>query len=261
MVKTAVIPAAGLGTRFMPFTKSYPKEMLPMINKPILSYLVEELIESGILEVIIIINKNKDSIKEYFKDEKRIKITFVYQIEQKGLGHAILQVKDYIKEDAFAVLLGDDLYIYKEPVTKQLISHYNKVEKTIIGVQTVKDEDVSKYGICIPENEISTLTKMKTMVEKPKTSVGSNLAALGRYVIDSKVFKYLETTKAGAGGEIQLTDALNDMIEKEGMYAYEIDARRYDTGYPLGYVKAFIDFSLENEEIGSEVLKHIKEVK
>jgi len=258
VVKIAVIPAAGLGTRFKPFTNVYPKEMLPINNKPILAHLIEELIESNMEEVIIIINKDKDSIKEYFEDETRIKITFVYQLEQKGLGHAIYQVKDYIKEDAFAVLLGDDLYIYDYPVIKQLINEYNKVKKTIIGVQSVNDEDIKKYGICIPEGKIDTLTKMQTMIEKPTKPVGSNLAALGRYVISSKVFNYLENTKPGSGGEIQLTDALNDMIVKEGMYAYEIDANRYDTGYPFGYVRAFIDFSLKDELIGNEVLEHLK---
>lgn len=261
MIKVAVIPAAGLGTRFKPFTNVYPKEMLPLVNKPILAYLVEELIESGIEEVIIIINKDKDSIKEYFKAEDRIKITFVYQLEQKGLGHAIYQVKDYIKEEAFAVLLGDDIYLYDYPVTKQLINEYNKVKRTIIGVQTVKDEDIKKYGICLPEGNIETLTKMKSMVEKPQFLVGSNLAALGRYVISSKVFDYLVNTKPGSGNEIQLTDALNDMITPLGMYAYEIDAKRYDTGYPYGYVEAFIDFSLNDPTIKDEVISHLKKIK
>lgn len=258
MIKTAVIPAAGLGTRFSPFTNVYPKEMLPIINKPILSYLIEELIESGIENVIIIINKDKESIKQYFKEETRINIDFVYQIEQKGLGHAIYQVKDYIKEKAFAVLLGDDLYIYDEPVTKQLIDSYKSVKKTIIGVQSVLDSDINKYGICIPKDKIFTLTEMVKMVEKPKEPIGSNLAALGRYVISTKVFDYLKNTKPGTGNEIQLTDALNAMIEDEGMYAYEIDAKRYDTGYPFGYVKAFIDFAIRDNDIKEEVLKHLK---
>ncbi|MBR2506229.1 MAG: UTP--glucose-1-phosphate uridylyltransferase [Bacilli bacterium] len=279
-VRKAVIPAAGLGTRFLPATKGLPKEMLPIIDKPTLLYQVEEAVNAGCEEVILIISKAKEDIKKFFVREesyeeylrskgqnefadeiKRIatlcKITYVYQNEMKGLGHAILCTKDAIGDEPFLVILGDDLVINKNGPTasEQLIEAYNKTGKSILGVQKVSLEATKKYGIVDPISEDGRLIKMKGMVEKPASNPPSLYAALGRYVITSDIFDLLETTKPGKGGEIQLTDALKRL---DSIYAYDFIGTRYDIGDKFGYVTAIIDLALDRDDLREKTLSFIK---
>ena len=279
-VRKAVIPAAGLGTRFLPATKGLPKEMLPIIDKPTLLYQVEEAVNAGCEEVILIISKAKEDIKKFFVREesyeeylrskgqnefadeiKRIatlcKITYVYQNEMKGLGHAILCTKEAIGDEPFLVILGDDLVINKNGPTasEQLIEAYNKTGKSILGVQKVSLEATKKYGIVDPISEDGRLIKMKGMVEKPASNPPSLYAALGRYVITSDIFELLETTKPGKGGEIQLTDALKRL---GSIYAYDFIGTRYDIGDKFGYVTAIIDLALDRDDLKEKTLCFIK---
>lgn len=279
-VRKAVIPAAGLGTRFLPATKGLPKEMLPIIDKPTLLYQVEEAVNAGCDEVILIISKAKEDIKKFFVREesyeeylrskgqnefadeiKRIatlcKITYVYQNEMKGLGHAILCTKEAIGDEPFLVILGDDLVINKNGPTasEQLIEAYNKTGKSILGVQKVSLEATKKYGIVDPISEDGRLIKMKGMVEKPASNPPSLYAALGRYVITSDIFDLLETTKPGKGGEIQLTDALKRL---DSIYAYDFVGTRYDIGDKFGYVTAIIDLALDRDDLKEKTLSFIK---
>lgn len=279
-VRKAVIPAAGLGTRFLPATKGLPKEMLPIIDKPTLLYQVEEAVNAGCEEVILIISKAKEDIKKFFVREesyeeylrskgqnefadeiKRIatlcKITYVYQNEMKGLGHAILCTKEAIGDEPFLVILGDDLVINKNGPTasEQLIEAYNKTGKSILGVQKVSLEATKKYGIVDPISEDGRLIKMKGMVEKPASNPPSLYAALGRYVITSDIFDLLETTKPGKGGEIQLTDALKSL---DSIYAYDFIGTRYDIGDKFGYVTAIIDLALDRDDLKEKTLSFIK---
>ena len=280
-VRKAVIPAAGLGTRFLPATKGLPKEMLPIIDKPTLLYQVEEAVNAGCEEVILIISKAKEDIKKFFIREesyeeylrskgqnefadeiKRIatlcKITYVYQNEMKGLGHAILCTKEAIGDEPFLVILGDDLVINKNGPTasEQLIEAYNKTGKSILGVQKVSLEATKKYGIVDPISEDGRLIKMKGMVEKPANNPPSLYAALGRYVITSDIFDLLETTKPGKGGEIQLTDALKRL---DSIYAYDFIGTRYDIGDKFGYVTAIIDLALDRDDLKEKTFDFIKD--
>ena len=279
-VRKAVIPAAGLGTRFLPATKGLPKEMLPIIDKPTLLYQVEEAVNAGCEEVILIISKAKEDIKKFFVREesyeeylrskgqnefadeiKRIatlcKITYVYQNEMKGLGHAILCTKEAIGDEPFLVILGDDLVINKNGPTasEQLIEAYNKTGKSILGVQKVSLEATKKYGIVDPISEDGRLIKMKGMVEKPASNPPSLYAALGRYVMTSDIFDLLETTKPGKGGEIQLTDALKRL---DSIYAYDFIGTRYDIGDKFGYVTAIIDLALDRDDLKEKTFDFIK---
>lgn len=279
-VRKAVIPAAGLGTRFLPATKGLPKEMLPIIDKPTLLYQVEEAVNAGCEEVILIISKAKEDIKKFFvreenyeqylrnkgQDEfadeiKRIatlaKITYVYQDEMKGLGHAILCTKEAVGDEPFLVILGDDLVINKNgpSASLQLIEAYNRTNTSILGVQKVSLEDTKKYGIVDPISEEGRLILMKGMVEKPSSNPPSLYAALGRYVITSDIFSLLENTAPGKGGEIQLTDALKRL---DKIYAYDFEGIRYDIGDKFGYVKAIIDLALDREDLKENTFNFIK---
>ena len=269
-VKKAVIPAAGLGTRFLPATKGMPKEMLPIIDKPTLLYQIEEAYNSGCDEVILIISKAKEDIKKFFNREEEyenylrskgqdqyadeikriatlIKITYVYQNEMKGLGHAILCTKEAVNNEPFLVILGDDLVINRngETASKQLIDAYNKTNSSILGVQKVSEEATKKYGIVDPISVDGRLIKVKSMVEKPSSNPPSLFAALGRYVLTPDIFEILENTKPGKGGEIQLTDALKEL---DTLYAYDFEGVRYDIGDKFGYLTAFIDLALDRED-------------
>lgn len=283
-IRKCVIPAAGLGTRFLPATKGLPKEMLPIIDKPTILYQVEEAVQAGIEEVIIIISKAKEDMKKFFardeeyehyliekghpefaKEIKRIatlcKITYVYQNEQKGLGHAILCCKEAVNNEPFAVILGDDLIVNEggKTATEQLIDAYNSTGCSILGVQEVDPSLTHKYGIVDPLEVKGRLILMKGMVEKPKSNPPSNYAALGRYVLTEDIFSYLEKTTPGAGGEIQLTDALCKLPH---IYAYNFVGTRYDCGDKFGFVKAVIDFALKREDdnIASKTLDYIKQI-
>ena len=282
-VRKAIIPAAGLGTRFLPATKSMPKEMFTIIDTPTIQYIVEEAVNSGIEEICIITNSTKHIMENHFdynfeletrlkergdlkkyeeirKIPKMCKIFYVRQLEPKGLGHAILCAKEFINDEPFAVLLGDDLMVSdNEPVLKQLINEYHKTNCSILGVQTVDKKDVYKYGIIDPKVQVdSDLVEIQGMDEKPKVEEAkSQLAVLGRYVLSPTIFKYLETQVAGKANEIQLTDAIMRMLIEEKVYAYDFKGTRYDIGDKFGYVKAIIDFALKNEELKEKTQNYI----
>ena len=288
-IKKAVIPAAGLGTRFLPATKAIPKEMLPIVDIPTVQYIVKEAVASGIEEILIITNSNKHCMENHFdrsyelesrlleshkKEEYNMicdianmaNIYYVRQKEPKGLGHAILCAKSFIGDEPFAVLLGDDVVENHDgkPALKQLIEAYNKVQASIVGVQTVADEDVSKYGIVDPargEDLENKQVKLRSMVEKPKKEdAPSNMAVLGRYVLTPEIFDYLETQTPGAGGEIQLTDAIKNLMISQSVYAYDFDGIRYDVGDKFGFIKATIEYALERDELKDKLQGYLKEL-
>lgn len=286
-VRKAVIPAAGFGTRFLPFTKAVPKEMLPLVDIPTIEYIVREAIESGIEEVLIIINQEKECIRTHFGHNvvleeflasknktkeleiikelpNKVKVEFTYQEEQLGLGHAVLCAYEFAKGEPFALLLGDDVYVgNKFPATKQLIDAYNKTSSSILGTLEVPDSDVSKYGICKPlPNEKGSLLKLESVVEKPKLEEApSNLAIGGRYILTPAIFDYLKTQTRGAGGEIQLTDAILRLMAKESVYSLAIDGRRYDIGSKKGFLEATVDFALERADLANDMRDIINERK
>ncbi|MCM1131110.1 MAG: UTP--glucose-1-phosphate uridylyltransferase [Roseburia sp.] len=283
-IRKAVIPAAGFGTRFLPFTKAVPKEMLPIVDIPTIEYIVREAIESGIEEVLIIINSEKECIRTHFGHNivlenflksknktkeleivealpKQIHVEFTYQEEQLGLGHAVLCAEEFAKGEPFALLLGDDVYVGRtEPATKQLINAYNQTGSSILGTLVVPDEDVSKYGICKPRSSTKdALVELESVVEKPAKEIApSNLAIGGRYVLTPAIFDYLKTQTKGAGGEIQLTDSILRLMSKEKVYSLAIDGRRYDIGSKKGFLEATIDFSLNREDLSSDMKEILK---
>lgn len=288
-VRKAVIPAAGLGTRFLPATKAIPKEMLPIVDVPTVQYIVEEAVESGIEEILIITNSNKHCMENHFdKDyelEIRLKesgkmaqvkmindiadlanIYYVRQKEPKGLGHAVLCAKSFIGNEPFAVLLGDDVVVNKEgdPALKQLISAYNKHGASVVGVQTVPQDQVSKYGIVAPNKNVladGRAVKLDNMVEKPSVKEApSQMAVLGRYVLTPEIFELLENQGVGAGGEIQLTDAICRLIDTQAVYAYDFEGIRYDVGDKFGFIKATIDFALERPELKEQVIEYVRSI-
>lgn len=283
-ITKAVIPAAGLGTRFLPATKAMAKEMLPIVDKPTIQYIVEEVVESGIKDILIITGHNKKSIEDHFdkalevelslkrnnkssvlKEIDRItnmaNIHYIRQKEPKGLGHAILCAKSFINNEPFAVLLGDDIVFNKTPCIKQLISQFEYNQSTILGVQKVKNEDVTKYGI-VNGNLISdSLYKVKELIEKPElNNAPSNIAILGRYIITPQIFNILESTKPSKNEEIQLTDALNELSKKEDVYAYEFEGKRYDIGDKIGFLKANLEFALRDEILNHDLKEYLKKI-
>ncbi|AOR24519.1 UTP--glucose-1-phosphate uridylyltransferase GalU [Clostridium taeniosporum] len=281
-VKKAIIPAAGLGTRFLPATKAQPKEMLPLVDKPTIQYIIEEAVASGIEEILIITGRNKKCIEDHFdksielefeleksgKEEllelvrnisDMVDIHYIRQKEPKGLGHAIHCAKTFVGNEPFAVLLGDDVVDSKEPCLKQLINCFSEYNTTILGVQTVPEENVSKYGIVDGIHIEDRVYKVKDLVEKPSVEEApSNVAILGRYIITPEIFNILENTKPGKGGEIQLTDALKTLISREAMYAYNFEGRRYDVGDKLGFLQATVEFALKREELREPFIQYLK---
>ena len=280
-VKKAIIPAAGLGTRFLPATKAQPKEMLPIVDKPTIQYIVEEAIASGIEEILIITGRNKKSIEDHFdksieleleleksgKEEllelvrdisDMVDIHYIRQKEPRGLGHAIHCAKTFVGNEPFAVLLGDDVVDSEVPCLKQLIDCFSEYNTTILGVQTVPKENVCKYGIVDGIHIEDRVYKVKDLVEKPSIEEApSNVAILGRYIITPEIFNILENTKPGKGNEIQLTDALKTLISKEAMYAYNFDGKRYDVGDKLGFLQATIEFALKKEELRGDFIEYL----
>lgn len=272
-VRKAVIPAAGLGTRFLPATKAQPKEMLPIVDKPTIQFIVEEAITSGIEAIIIVTGRNKRSIEDHFdknleleyaleKSEKYdllelvedisnlVDIHYIRQKEPKGLGHAIYCAREFIGDEPFAVLLGDDVVASQVPCLKQLMDVFETYNTTILGCQTVDREHVSKYGIVDGTYVEDDLYKVKDLIEKPSVEEApSNQAILGRYIITPRIFSFLEHTKPGAGGEIQLTDALHALAKEEPMYAYNFKGRRYDVGNKLGYLEATVEYALQRSDL------------
>lgn len=280
-VRKAIIPAAGLGTRFLPATKAQPKEMLAIVDKPTIQYIIEEAVASGIQDIIIVTGRNKRSIEDHFdrsieleleleksgkmemlemvrKISDMANIHYIRQKEPRGLGHAILTAKHFIGNEPFAVLLGDDVVVSKKPCLSQMLDVYNEYKTSVLGVQKVAKEVVHKYGIVDCKAIDDRVYKVRDLVEKPSVEKApSNIAILGRYIITPDIFSYLETQDAGAGGEIQLTDALRRLARDEAMYVYDFKGHRYDVGTKCGFIQANIEFSLRNPETREEMLQYI----
>ena len=280
-VRKAIIPAAGLGTRFLPATKAQPKEMLPIVDKPTIQYIIEEAVASGIEEILIITGRNKKCIEDHFdksvelemeleknhKDElleivrgisDMVDIHYIRQKEPRGLGHAILCARAFVGNEPFAVLLGDDVVDSEVPCLKQLMDCYKEYKTSILGVQTVAKEDVNKYGIVDGIHIEDRVYKVKKLVEKPAVEESpSNVAILGRYIITPQIFDILKNTAPGKGGEIQLTDALQTLIESEAMYAYNFEGRRYDVGDKLGFLQATVEFALKRDELREPFINYL----
>jgi UTP--glucose-1-phosphate uridylyltransferase len=284
-VRKAVIPAAGLGTRFLPATKAQPKEMLPIVDKPTLQFIIEEAVASGIEEILIITGRNKSSIENHFdksvelemelekagKDDlleevrkisDLVNIHYIRQKEPRGLGHAIHCAKSFIANEPFAVLLGDDIVQNDgKPCLKQMIEAYDEYKTTILGVQEVPDGDVDKYGIVDGKHIEDRIYKVKNLVEKPSVEdAPSNIAILGRYIINPAIMEAIEETEPGKKGEIQLTDALKILSQREAMYAYVFEGKRYDVGNKLGFLEATVEFALNREDLREDFLNYLEKV-
>ncbi len=284
MIKEVVIPVAGLGTRFLPASKTVPKEMLPIADRPLIQYVVEEALASGIKEIIFVTRQGKSAIEDYFdtafeletilerKGKKEllsiarsvsqmIDVISVRQKQPLGLGHAILCARSLISEDAFAVILPDDLIDSKTPCLSQLISIYKKTKATVVAIERLPQELVSSYGVIAPEPIEERLYKAKELVEKPSPEEApSNLAVIGRYVLTKNIFPILEHLPPGRGGEIQLTDAINELSQTDPIYAYEFEGKRYDCGDKLGYLKANVIYGLRHPKLGEEFKAFLKEL-
>ncbi|SEQ76896.1 UTP--glucose-1-phosphate uridylyltransferase GalU [Piscibacillus halophilus] len=282
-VKKAIIPAAGLGTRFLPATKALPKEMLPIVDKPTIQYIVEEAIESGIEDIIIVTGKGKRAIEDHFdssseleetlrkrekydllekvKKSSNLDIHYIRQKEPKGLGHAVWCARKFIGNEPFAVLLGDDIVQSETPGLKQLINQYNETDRSIIGVQTVPEGETNRYGIIDPLNKNGSLYQVNQFIEKPPLGEEpSNLAIMGRYVLKPEIMSYLEDQEYGSGNEIQLTDAIQRLNEVQSVYAYEFDGKRFDVGEIKGFLKTTIELSLQRDDIREELLPFLKQI-
>lgn len=283
-IKKAIIPAAGLGTRFLPATKAMPKEMLPILDKPTIQYIVEEAARAGIEDIIIVTGRHKRAIEDHFDSQKELEmvlkekgksellekvqystelanIFYVRQKEQKGLGHAISSARQFIGNEPFAVLLGDDIVESEVPAVKQLIDVYEETGHSVIGVQEVPEGDTHRYGIIDPLTKNGRQYEVKKFVEKPAQGTApSNLAIMGRYVLTPEIFDYLKTQKEGAGNEIQLTDAIERMNNDNQVYAYDFEGERYDVGEKLGFVKTTIEYALKDDSMREELTRFIKEL-
>ena len=283
-IKKAIIPAAGMGTRFLPATKAMPKEMLPIVDTPTIQYIVEEAIASGIEDIIIVTGKGKRAIEDHFdhsfeleqnlfdkgkfdlldkvqKSSKMVDIHYIRQKEPKGLGHAIWCARKFIGNEPFAVLLGDDIVKSKTPCLKQLMDQYERFNASILGVQTVKEEEVSRYGIVEGSVIEDRFYNVHNLIEKPnQEDAPSNLAILGRYILNPKIFEILENQKPGAGDEIQLTDAIATLNKYEAVYAYDFEGKRYDVGERMGFIQTTIEFALERDDLKKELLEYLSSV-
>jgi UTP--glucose-1-phosphate uridylyltransferase len=281
-ITKAVIPAAGLGTRFLPVTKASPKEMLPLVDKPLIQYVVEEAVASGIRQIIIITGRGKRAIEDHFDISFELEETlknngkndlladlrkisdmadfcYIRQSQARGLGHALLCAKNLIGDEPFAVLLGDDIVDHPKPALQQMMEIYQRNPAPLIGIQRVAKADVRQYGIIDPEPAIDGLYKIKDLVEKPNPKEApSNLAVIGRYILTPEIFGFLEKTPPGKNNEIQLTDALRDLARLRTMYGYIIEGNRFDAGDKLGFLKATVEMGLKNSELGKEFRKYLK---
>ena len=283
-IRKAIIPAAGLGTRFLPATKAQPKEMLPIVDKPTIQYIIEEAVASGIEDIIIVNGRNKGSIEDHFdravelemelkrkeKEEELLMVKsisemanvyFIRQKEPLGLGHAVLSAQHFIGDEPFAVLLGDDVVVSKIPALKQMMDVFSEYNNSVIGVQTVAHEVTYQYGIVNGKAVDERVYKVKDLVEKPAVEEApSDVAILGRYILTPNVFHYLENQERGAGGEIQLTDALKRMAKDEAVYAYDFKGHRYDCGSKIGFLQANIEFGLSRPDLRKDLEKYIKQL-
>jgi UTP--glucose-1-phosphate uridylyltransferase len=284
-IKKAVFPVAGLGTRFLPATKANPKEMLPIVDKPLIQYAVEEAIQSGITELIFVTGRNKRSIEDHFDKNveleasliasnknlllesirsiipSHVKCIYTRQSEPLGLGHAVLQAKTIINDEPFAVLLADDLTDAHTPVLKQLILQHQKEQSSVIAIEDIPKEKTVQYGIVDVGDSKNNLYKINSIVEKPQPiDAPSTLGVIGRYVFNPEIFDCLEKIKPGKGGEIQLTDAIQMLLSQQAIFAYLFEGKRYDCGDKLGFIKANIEFSKKHPEIGKEFTAFLKSV-
>lgn len=283
-MRKAIIPAAGLGTRFLPATKAMPKEMLPIVDKPTIQYIVEEAVASGIEDIIIVTGKGKRAIEDHFDFAPELEqnlmekgkvelldkvqystnlanIHYIRQKEPKGLGHAVWCARKFIGDEPFAVLLGDDIVKSETPCLRQLINQYEETNHSIIGVQTVPNEETNRYGIIDPAYQDGRLYQVENFVEKPALGTApSNLAIMGRYILTPEIFSFLDQQEAGAGGEIQLTDAIQKLNQIQSVFAYDFEGKRYDVGEKLGFVKTTVEYALQNEELKGELLEFLKQM-
>lgn len=284
MIKKAVIPAAGLGTRFLPATKAQPKEMLPIVDKPTIQYIIEEAVESGIEDIIIVTGRSKRAIEDHFDKSVELEmllertgkhemleivenisnlvdIHYVRQKEPLGLGHAVLCAKKFIGNEPFAVLLGDDIVDSEEPALKQMIDQYNLVQSTILGCNEVPRTEVNKYGIVDYSEKNGDLYKVKSLVEKPEIEdAPSTQAIVGRYILTPTIFELLEQGVPDKKGEIQLTDAIDHLLEKESIYSYILKGNRYDVGDKFGFLQASIDFALKRPELKEKLENYLQQI-
>jgi UTP--glucose-1-phosphate uridylyltransferase len=284
-IRKAVVTAAGWGTRFLPATKAQPKEMLPLVDKPMIQYVIEEAVASGIKQIIIVTAIGKRAIEDHFDRSFELEhvlekkgdgellrklqniseladICYVRQKEQLGLGHAILVTKELIGDEPFAVFLPDDLIQARVPAMKQMIEVYNRYQHSVIAVEPVAKEDTKAYGIIKPKQIEDRVYQVLSLVEKPAPKdAPSNLAIVGRYLLTPEIFDMLEKTAPGKGGEIQLTDGLRLLLEKQPIYAYQFEGIRYDTGMPLGFLKASVEFALNRPDIGAKFRNYLRQLK
>ena len=280
-VRKAIIPAAGLGTRFLPATKAQAKEMLPIVDKPTIQYIIEEAVASGIEDIIIVTGRSKRSIEDHFDKSVELELELekhgkedllsmvraitdmanihtIRQKEPRGLGHAIYTARHFIGNEPFAVLLGDDVVVSHTPCLKQMLDVYNEYQTTVLGVQKVAHEVVNKYGIVDCKEVDERVYKVHDLVEKPQVDEApSDIAILGRYIITPDIFSYLETQDEGTGGEIQLTDSLKRLSKDQAMYCYEFKGHRYDVGTKIGFLQANIEFALRNPEVADDMRKYL----
>lgn len=284
-IRKAVFPAAGLGTRFLPATKASPKEMLPLVDKPLIQYSVEEAVASGIESVLIVTGRDKTSIEDHFdisfeleqnlrekgKHEmleiarKVSEITKIYYTRQKqalGLGHAIYQAKDFAENEPFAVLLADDVVDAEIPALKQMIDVYEKYQAPVIATMQVEGEAISRFGVIDADEVEPNVFKIKDMVEKPKfEDAPSDLAIIGRYILTPDIFEAIEKTEKGAGGEIQITDAMRLLMQKRNFYAVKLEGNRHDAGDKLGFLIATVEFALKRDDLAPDFVKYLKSLK
>ncbi|QZO09531.1 UTP--glucose-1-phosphate uridylyltransferase GalU [Enterococcus raffinosus] len=280
-VKKAVIPAAGLGTRFLPATKAMAKEMLPIVDKPTIQFIVEEALKSGIEDILIVTGKAKRPIEDHFdanielemnlqekgktdllklvEETTDVNLHFIRQSHPKGLGHAVLQARAFVGNEPFVVMLGDDLMEDRVPLTKQLMNDYEQTHAATIAVMRVPEKETSKYGIINPGEEVSKgLFNVKNFVEKPKPEEApSNLAIIGRYLLTPEIFDVLSTQKPGAGNEIQLTDAIDTLNKTQRVFAHEFNGTRYDVGDKFGFMTTSIEYGLKHPEIKDNLREYI----
>lgn len=277
-VKKAIIPAAGLGTRFLPATKAMPKEMLPIVDKPTIQYIIEEAVASGIEDIIIVTGKNKRAIEDHFDhafeleatlrekgkvdmldsvlQTSNVEIHYIRQKQPLGLGHAIWSARKFIGDEPFAVLLGDDIVENDKPCLAQLMNQYAQTGNSVIGVQKVAPSDTNRYGIIDPISVEGKLISVNRFVEKPVAGTApSNYAIMGRYILTPKIFDFLGEHQYGTGGEIQLTDAIQKLNEVQPVHAYEFDGRRFDVGEKYGFIETTIEFALKRPELKGQLLE------
>lgn len=281
-VRKAIIPAAGLGTRFLPATKAMPKEMLPIVDKPTIQYIVEEAVASGIEDIIIVTGKGKRAIEDHFdysfeleenliqkqkfdllekvKEPSKVDIHYIRQKEPKGLGHAVWCARKFIGDEPFAVLLGDDIVQSDTPCLRQLMDEYDRTLSSVIGVQTVSPEETHRYGVIDPSDQSGRRYQVNHFVEKPKQGTApSNLAIMGRYILTPEIFMFLEQQELGAGGEVQLTDAIQKLNQIQRVFAYDFEGVRYDVGEKFGFIKTTIEMALKDETLRDDLVRFMDE--